>query len=404
MRFLDYFTSPSSVAARLRYLRVVVVGAFICGILISPRLWFGVGRSFPRAPMFANSPGFFSAHDYVLSLLLLIALLLSGISRRPRLYLFSGAALTLLLVLLDQTRLQPWVYQYVIMLLLLAFARDGKTETNVVAPVFVATQLVVAALYFWSGAQKLSWSFGHEVAPALLESAGIHLPPSYLPLVAVAIAVCEIIIGVGFLIPRTRRASVLLALITHLIVLSVFIATGRNSVVWPWNIAMMAMVVLLFWGSDESPFVYVLRNWRDSSAVHQLPRAVVIICGLLPALSFPGWWGLYLSWSLYSGRTPIAVVHINENMRERLSTNASEKLFATSRGELMLPFYEWSLSELNVPPYPEVRVYRQLARQMCLLADDKQRSELIVRERPALSDGSYKVTRTNCLDLLAQTR
>lgn len=402
MRFLDYFTPPVNLSARLRYLRVVVAVAFVCGILISPRLWFGVGRSFPRAPMFASWSGFLSAHDYLLSILLLIALVLSGISKRPRLYLFSATALTLVLALLDQTRLQPWVYQYAIMLMLLAFTRDAKTGTKVVAPIFVANQLVVSALYFWSGAQKLSWSFVYEVAPALLESAGIHLQPSYLPLVAIAVAVCEMIIGLGFLIPRTRRASVSLALITHLIVLSIFIATGRNSVVWPWNICMMAIIVLLFWGCNESPFAYVLRNWRDSNPVRQLPRAVVVICGLLPALSFAGWWDLNLSWSLYSGRTPIAVMHIDENMRERLSMKAREKLFATSRGEVMLPFYEWSLSELNVPPYPEVRVYRQLARQICVLADDKQASELIVRERPALSDGTYKVMRTNCLDLLAQ--
>ena len=49
-----------------------------------------------------------------------------------------------------------------------------------------------------------------------------------------------------------------------------------------------------------------------------------------------------------------------------------------------------------VPPYPEPRVYRQIARQVCKLARDESRVELIVKETPAILDGSYKVTRMNC--------
>jgi hypothetical protein len=66
----------------------------------------------------------------------------------------------------------------------------------------------------------------------------------------------------------------------------------------------------------------------------------------------------------------------------------------------MLPFHEWSLAELNVPPYPETRVYRQVARQLCLLDSNQQVNGLIVKERPALSDGSSKVTLTTCSHLL----
>jgi hypothetical protein len=403
MRYLDFLALPIGEAARLRWLRAVVAGGYACGMLVSPRLWFGAGRSLPRAPIIELLPGFISAHDYLLSILLLIALVLSTISSRPRRYLFSVALLTMSLVLLDQTRLQPWVYQYAIILTLLACAPPGAVDGESGGPVVAANQLVVAMLYFWSGAQKLSWSFGHEVVPALLESTRIHLSPtiaSYVPAAAIGVAICETLIGGALLFRKTRQAAVLSALIMHFIVLLTLVTAWRNSVVWPWNIGMMLMVMLLFRRSDRQ---LGRQQWRVSDRLYHLPKLVLVLCGVLPALSFAGWWDLYLSAALYSGRTPVAVMHISPGARDRFPITAQQQMFTTSRGELMLPFYEWSLSELNVPPYPEVRVYRQLARHICFFADDRQESELIVRGRPALVDGSYTVTRISCADLLALT-
>jgi uncharacterized membrane protein YphA (DoxX/SURF4 family) len=347
-------------------------------------------------------PAFISSHDYLLSILLLILLILSIFSKHPRRYLVASVALSVFLVLIDQTRLQPWVYQYLIMLTILSAWRPEERDAESARPILAASQLVVAALYFWSGAQKLNWSFAQEVIPALLEPAHINLPSSYLSPIAIAVAVFEMLIGLGLLIPRTRRAAAWLALAMHLAVLSIFIATGRNSAVWPWNIGMITVIALLLWGRDESAVGYVFRRPRALNLADHLPRVAVVICAFLPALSFAGWWDLYLSASLYSGRVPIAVMHIDEGVRDRLPADAREKIFSTVTGELMLPFYEWSLRVLNVPPYPEVRVYRQIASRLCSLTDDQQKNELIIRERPGLSDGSYDVTRIPCAQLRPQ--
>jgi len=353
--------------------------AFICGMLMSPHLWFDLGRSFPRAPIVTSIT---LRHDFVISIALVVTLILSAIKRR---YLAASVVLTIVLVFLDQARLQPWVYQYAIMLALLAFAVNGKA-------ILAANQIVVATLYFWSGLQKLSWSFVHEVAPALVESAGIRLSSRYLTTIAVAIAIGETLIGVGLLLRRTRRIAVVLACLMHSIILFTLIYSRLNTVVWPWNVAMMAITVVLFWRNEETPF----------AEMAYLPKAAMLICGLLPALSFIGAWDLYLSGALYSGKSPVAVMRITESLRDRLPATASGITFRTNRGELMLPFYEWSLAELNVPAYPEVRVYRQLARQLCALDTDLQANALIVKGRPALSDGSYIVTLTTCSDLLSR--
>ena len=368
--------------ARLRWLRIVVPVAFICGMLMSPHLWFDLGRSFPRAPIVTSLT---LRQDFVISIALVVTLILSAIKRR---YLAASVVLTIVLVFLDQTRLQPWVYQYVVMLALLGFVLPEAVNTKAV---LAANQIVVAALYFWSGLQKLSWTFVHEVAPTLFESAGIHLSSKYLTTIAVAIAIGEALIGVGLLLRRTRRIAVVLACLMHAIILTTLIVSRLNTVVWPWNVAMMAITVILFWRNNETPF----------GGRTYLPKAAMLICGLLPALSFIGAWDLYLSGALYSGKSPVGVMRISESLRDRLPATARGITFRTNRGELMLPFYEWSLAELNVPPYPEIRVYRQLARQLCALDVDVQANALIVKGRPAVSDGSYTVTLTTCSDLLS---
>ncbi|HEY6231012.1 MAG TPA: hypothetical protein VIW64_07105 [Pyrinomonadaceae bacterium] len=386
---------------RLHVLRIAVAVAFLCGILISPKLWFGVGRTFPRVPLVSGTPPFLAHAELPLSILLLAALLISIFSKRSR-YVTTVVVVTLLLVMLDQNRLQPWVYQYVIMFALLACLKLGKGKRDNAPSILLANQLVVALLYFWSGTQKLNWSFGHEVLPGLLARASIRPPAvvlSALPKIAVVAAVIEMIIGIGLIVRRTRSMAVVLAVALHVVVLIMLVVARLNSVVWPWNAAMMVMVVLLFWKFDGSLVKKEFWKWRASHPALHLPKAVVLVCGFLPALSLAGWWDIYLSGALYSGNAPVAVVHVDDQVRSRLPSLAQRQMFTTSRGESMLPFHEWSMAELNVPPYPETRVYRQLAQSLCVYADDPRQIELIVKERPSLIDGSYQVSRSDCAAL-----
>ena len=390
--------SGSSAGAnpRLKWLRVVLPGAYVCGMLMSRRLWFDLGRSFPRAPIL---PSFTLRQEVVISILLIGTLVLTAITGRPRRYLAASVVLTIVLVFLDQARLQPWVYQYAIMLAFLAFSRPEPANPKAI---LIANQLVIATLYFWGGVQKLNWAFVHEVAPRLIELTGIRLSPRYLTIVAVTMAIWEALMGIGLLVQRTRRVAVVMACLMHSIILFAFVLSGRNTVVWPWNLAMTAITVILFWRSEEKSLENLVHLPRGGPAVDYLPKAALLICGVLPALSFIGLWDLYLSGALYTGKTPVAVMRISENLRDQLPATAGETTFRTNSGELMLPFYEWSLADLNVPPYPEVRVYRQVARQLCALEADSQASGLIVKGRVALTDGSYQVTLTTCSELLGQ--
>ena len=143
-----------------------------------------------------------------------------------------------------------------------------------------------------------------------------------------------------------------------------------------------------------------LLNLDKGSLTNHFAKVVFLVCGVLPALSFIGLWDTYLSAALYSGNTPVAVVHLSDHIRNRLPLPARSQVFTTKQGELMLPFYEWSMSELNVPPYSETRVYRKLTRHLCRYAGDPREVELIIKEKPAIFTGKYAVNKIDCSNLI----
>jgi hypothetical protein len=59
---------------------------------------------------------------------------------------------------------------------------------------------------------------------------------------------------------------------------------------------------------------------------------------------------------------------------------------------------DWSLGELNVPCYPEVRIFRNVARKVCGYANAGDGVELAVEGQLALSKGNHQPI-YHCSDL-----
>lgn len=386
---------------RLTALRVVISIALFSGILLSLNLWFPTTRYFPRAPLIVALPqDMVRPVEYLFSGLLMVALVALVFAKQSIRYLLLAIVLLILLVLFDQMRLQPWVYQYLLLLIIIALHDRQGPDLQSTRLTFSALRLIIAMLYFWSGVQKLNYSFSQEVLPQLLGSLQTYLPLTsiQLSMLGIGLALVEIITGCGLLLKRTRRLCVWLALAMHAAVSGLLIARSHNSVVWAWNVALMLMIVVLFWRSDA--FIWeTLADWRAVNTGGQVALILAIVCAMLPALSFFGWWDMYLSGALYSGNKAVAVVRVDQRVLEKLPEAAKRQVFTTKSGEQMLPVYEWSMTELNVPPYPELRVYKQLTREICKSAEDKNQVELIVKSSPAILDGSYKVLRMNCSQL-----
>ncbi|HVF45881.1 MAG TPA: hypothetical protein VM936_22830 [Pyrinomonadaceae bacterium] len=394
--------SAGDINARLLALRRVACLAMLAGVALSPRLWFPASRTFPRAPLFFAPPqSVAQPFEYILGGLLVAALAAAVFAGRAAKYLLAAIVPLVALVLLDQTRLQPWVYQYLLLFALTALLHDRRgSDGQRAALTLSALQLTVAALYFWSGVQKLNYTFAEEVLPQLLAPVQGRLPLARAQLsgLAVAVALAEIFTGVGLLVKKTRASCVWLAVSIHASALALLVSQGRNSAVWAWNVALAVAVVILFRRGDAPVHrAFAARGAADARA--RVAQALTVACAVLPALSFWGCWDMYLSGALYSGNTPVAVVRVDGPVYERLPGVARRQVFTTNGGERVLPLFEWAMAELNVPPYPEPRVYRHVAREVCKLDDGEGRAELIVKGRPAILDGSYRVTREGCPQL-----
>lgn len=370
----------------------MICAGLLCGIGFSHELWFPIMRTFPRVPLTFEFPILI---DRILTVIFVISLLLSALSFRQKIFLSSAAFTLVLLIFFDQMRLQPWLYQYLLLLVILAL--QPKDETNSSKTLGFA-QIIIAGLYFWSGVQKLNFTFSHETLPILLEPFQNLFPSIQLPFVfiGITIALTEIFIGCGLLFRKARNMSVVLAIATHTAILTVLIAKNYNQIVWIWNIFLIAAVVTVFWKNDVS-IKQIIAFADEKKRKIYAAKIITSASVLLPILSFFGLWDAYLSGALYSGNTAVGVVRISDDLFEKLPPKVRESIFQTKiGGEKFLPFLEWSLAETGVPAFPAQRVFKKIAAEICQIADDKSGVELIVKERPAILDGSYQLTRTNC--------
>jgi hypothetical protein len=358
--------------------------ALLIGIAMSWRLWFPSGRSFPAVPFLFPAPG---SITYLLSALLLAAIVAAifGFNRT------AVVALLMSLILFDQMRLQPWVYQYLILLFIITLSPNEGLLLK-------CQQLIVAALYFWSGLQKINFNFHQEVLSQLMAPWGslISIGQKQSLILGVVIALSEILIGVGLLLKRTRKVFVWVAIAMHAVVLALLIKLGHNSVVWIWNVAMIAFVVILFWRVEQP----TLGGWRIDGKRSWLLVAVTVCVISLPVLSFFGWWDQNLSGVLYSGTSPIAVIRIDEKTIQKLSNEGQQTVFdSNTNNDKFLPLLEWSLAELNVPPYSEQRVFAKVAGEICKLSENSDQVELIVREQRSRFAPGFDVKRWNCAEI-----
>ena len=365
---------PSS-ERRLLYLRVAIVAGTLASMALSYKLWLST-RFYPLTPVFPFLKPIPAPFDKILFGAALLTLALSAIT--PRLIAFF-ATLAVVLVCCDQSRLQPWFYEYVLLLLGVAFASPN------------ACRLIVAATYFWSGAQKLNAGFISDVFPWMLEPFLRHLPHGAQAMVhplSVAAPFIELWIGIALLGRKFRTPAVVVAIAMHVFILIALSPWGQNynHVVWPWNIVMAAVVFILFWKTDESARQILL----SKNAFH---IAVFFLFALAPVLSFFGRWDHYLSAAMYTSNTNHGTIFISDKLFDRLPDGIGEYARVETPELDSIDIAEWSANELNVPPYPEVRIYKSVARKICQYAENPTEVRLSVASKStigkSISGSSY---------------
>jgi hypothetical protein len=369
-------------AERITRLKITLALAFLCGFLLSPKLWLST-RVYPLAPVAKILPALPFPLDYLAFALLLLLLVGIVFRARPRKLIATFVVLGLLVCLWDQTRWQPWCYQYVFMSLVLACYSWRADDEGGRESALNACAVVVAGVYFWSGLQKVNPLFTGELFPSLVEPYVRHLPASFgvaSRWVAPLVPLAEVGVGVGLLSRKFRTHAVCLALVLHLSVLILFVPVRRNTVVWGWNAAMICFVVLLFLQRQEPS---LLRQALAGKG-RVLTTLAVLLFWVMPLFNFFGYWDAYLSSSLYSGKTMYGYVEVGAEVKERLPPVAQSYTRTRADGGLLVDVTRWSFGELNVPPYPAARVYKNVADKICAYATRPTEVVLELHDEPPL--------------------
>ena len=371
----------------------MIVLGFAAGFLLSPHLWIS-NRFYPLIPISRLLPHLPFFLDYILFALLLGLLVRIATTSSPRIPIVGFAAVLLFLAAFDQTRWQPWAYLYLFLLLALACFSWKPDDLPGAENGLNICRLIVAATYFYSGLQKMNVHFARGILP-LFGRMAIRWPQ--LQNLGWAMACVETTIAIALLSRKYRNLAVICGILMHWFILLTFAVLYRwNSVIWPWNIVMMALLILLFWNTGFS-FQQVV--WGNPV---RFQKAALLLFGILPALSFFGWWDSYLSASLYSANIPEGYVLMSKQVKDQLPQRVQRYVKILPRGDV-LKVQDWALGELNVPPYPAARAFRTIGADICRYSHNSPDVTLLVQEKDTLrSKGA--LSRDTCFGTLVVDR
>jgi hypothetical protein len=400
----------AGVDRRVACLRGVLLAATLLGLLASAPVWFN-SRLYPLTPITSWFPIFPAPWDKCLFGLLLATLVAAGWLYRKAVIAFL--ALSFFAFCEDQNRGQPWLYMYWVMLLLTLFP----------PPVSIAAcRLGMTAVYVWSGLQKCNTRFFKVVPSSFISPVhNWHLPPILIRLLEACVAASpfiEIAIALALWIPGARRPAIAVVALLHLgalLFLGPF-ARNYNTVVWPWNLAMIGLIWILFSTarffprpatislpapSKLSPKKSPSAERTAASGFHidlgqcfrELLRCkpaliIVALFALLPVLSFAGKWDSYFSFALYSENQAIANVFVTKEFGDGLPAEMRgyvkpflQDYDPVHQGAHGFAFEQWCYETMHVPPLPEPRSFRVMYQFLRTYANKPSDLRMIIGTR-----------------------
>lgn len=411
---------------RIALIRAVTCLFFVLGIALSFKVWHS-DRLFPVLPVFNWIPASSVDVSGFFAVLLILGLVLGGMLRF-RTHFIILLTFVCFLLLQDYMRWQPWVYIYVAFLIPFAL---WKRRDEALLPYF---QFLLIGIYLWSGAFKFGGSFIELTWDKMLRTLLFIDDPATresLHFLGYGIPITEILIAFGLFFRKTRHLAILFAIVTHIIILIYVITNQQNSVIYPWNFAMIFLVILCFYRSGNSMIGWVhlgsarctnlssLRYAQDSAAWQTQDNAAryfeslndlrpsstyskklklqiasgALFFVLLPALNPLGLWDNYLSFKLYSGTNGAFCVGLDQDQYKKVDPALYDYFWKVepSNGKYWVYVNLWAMDELNVAFYPEERVFKKLAKHFCKGDIPEEKLEFVIFEKTGFKRESAKI-------------
>lgn len=370
-------------------------------VLTSYRLWIpGSGSSFPQVPTLGAAVSASYVWDYLGLCILVISLATcAGFSVASLKFNTSSCSgsdseespkttwLTqvgsriwwcvilsgLILVILNQHRLQAWFYHLLIFSLIF-------TLNNSVQQLKWLRRIVIS-VYVYSALGKLDFEFTHTVGQDFLQAIATLFSFSITDwsdndrvVITLLFPLIELAVGIGLVFQRTQRLAGVAAFTFHLVLaILVFGPLKHSWGVFLWNVQFAIQAILLFsWPTTVQAAKWSLFTGSSKTNSKQSWHTKFVTVLLTAALVLPlgerlGYWDHWPSWGLYaphSSRVRVtiakfAVKQLPDSLRRILNEDELEE------AEIELPLARWSFRELGVPIYPQARFQLAVARQLC---------------------------------------
>lgn len=326
--------------------------------LMSWRIWTTY-RLLPAAPFFEyldHTPAVVHTVLFVLSLLSILLLFFRG----NRFFLTGLLIIEIFSCLLDQNRWLPWEYLYIFIIFIFLV---NAARPNYIAPCIA---FLLISTYFYSGLGKLNEGFVHVVWANMILRNFLKVPAnisdqSWVYYSGYLLGLMELLAGVGLFFVKTRVISAKVLIAAHLFILLLLGPFGFKGyeVLWPWNAAMILFLYFIFVKKSEGVIIFqpITKGWN---------RLALVCWGILPVLSFWGWWDKNLSSNLFSANLPDMIICIKDTSACKQLQRFCDKKDSWNicNGQAKIDIQAWARVETNVSVYPEMRVYKIIQQKL----------------------------------------
>lgn len=344
----------SDTAKTLLILRITCV-FWIFTKLFSYNLWHS-NRLFPLVPPFdflENVPNFIHLTLFYLAL---AGIAVVGIFPKQKTILAVTIVIEIASCLLDQNRWQPWEYQYLLTYSFYFFYHKNHKQF------LTYFSFLLIVIYLNSGLHKLTGGFLYTVweKMMLIEFFGFEhnqIKNLYIHYAGLILGIVEFMAALGCLIAKNKKIFALLLVGMHIFILALITPIGinYNSIVWPWNVAMILFILIAFYNATSRI------SYKD--LVEGYNKIYFLLLGVLPFFCFVGLYDNFLAFNLYSGTTK----HFSICVDEKKVSQAYRPYFSNNIkicGEYRtISGNNWALKEMNIVIYPEERFYKGLIKK-----------------------------------------
>jgi hypothetical protein len=295
---------------------------------------------------------------------------------RQLLTLLLGA----LLVVMNQHRLQPWHWLFLLMLTI--------QQMQNLQHCCQLMQHVIATIYVCSALSRIATDLTGDMTTLiirqLLAFVGMTEPqgPSVAACLRWSLIIGEGVTGLLLLLSRFRRFGLCAAMGMHIALLLALGPLGLNHHpgVLLWNLCMLVAVPALFARRRMSTSDHLI----EKVACDRTPGVCMAIAGiwLFPLSGLLGVADNWPSWQLYSSRPERVVMMIREDQRELIPSELQPFIgraeFFSEWAPVMLD--RWSLQATGSPMYPEDRFQLWVISHVLRDAADEIQVRIVISE------------------------